>query len=368
MEVITLDDDSRVCHFLSQLWEYAETLSDFLVRPEPSPSPIDELLLKAVTDRNSGRLEEAEKSYDVLMKRNRELGEDLRLVPRFLWLTVSLKDKREEWGKLDELNKMVVEPLLESVRNRSPKYVFDTLLACYGVALSLAYIRAMNFDEALNQIRKIDTWKPHDGAADDYFVLRANILTTSALANYCLYIIRMENYQISSQLLDDAVSDLDKAEMLYKNYGGMGEQNESEHLGRYFGLRAFVYLAKNYKKNILEEDKIRILEYAEKSHSGNRTRFGKIAGYYCNSFVCRYFGNHYKEEIFYAESQRLIKEVENEEFKLPLIVEYKFNLLSLISNFENETLTEKFSIPPHIAGRFLELGIKEKQWLWLPVN
>ena len=267
---------------LRSIWEQTDALGDFLINmQEPKPT-VGEVLATAIKDRKDNNLERAREGFDELWRRVDELKQQPKLFPRFLWLLVSLHDKTEEWDRLAELDQFLVSnQLLRILPSFSPETVCLMVEAVYRGALAVAKLRELDFDGARTNVEQALQWEPGLVARGEHHLLYANLLTAKALVGYCTW--RTAGEEGAKQSLDQATKCLEEAAAKYDQYANEGQEDECHHLGRFYGTRALVALARGDEKSALDD--------AERAHTARsqnpkaRSRFGRVAGRYCHALV-----------------------------------------------------------------------------------
>jgi hypothetical protein len=283
----TRDFDAAVCEFLFAIWERSNHHLAFSAPIELRKQSLSERLRFAMQQRQQGFLNEVKPTLQKLTTDILETAPiDLQLLPGLLWLNVSLYDKLEDWGTLRMLDANKFQPVLDKLEASVPPRVLASIRSGYDSTIAVALIRQGDFVEAKRRLDRSINSPSTENADSSLQIVFAAALTARAISCLGLW----TEYS-SGGHLETASEDLDRAWTLFKAHGGLGTQNESHHLGRFFGTSALVKLAKRELLPPSDQELVvnteKILEEATQAHAGtNRTTYGKIAGRWCHAFCC----------------------------------------------------------------------------------
>lgn len=370
--------DERVCDFLYRLWEqnkYYGTYTHFI---EKSPTTAEEMLAHAITLRQNNQLEKAKKHLAALFIVGVETL-PLNHLPALLWLVVSIEDKREEWSGLEYTNEQVIKPLLAKIERNTSAKMAASIKAVYYTALAIAFCRAGDYKKAFDHLTAAGDWRCTNTADRDYQIVTANQLTAHAL----VLLHRSTTEQLDKKvLLKAAQKMLDEAWPLFERHGQLDMENESHHLGRFYGTKAFVTIACFEAKLETNFDKVELLRNANRAHNsskGHRTSFGRVAGLYCEA-VCHYWLAKQNTEVkerdeSVASAKELIALARKDIDAKQKVVQLKFDLLETQIFKMGRGLTVQKSQPISedsflCLPELLRAKVKKypEEWLFLPLN
>jgi len=278
--------NEKVCDFLYRLWEQNKYYGAYTEIIEKAPESAEESLAHAMTLRQNNQLAQARKHLKTIYENGVEML-PISQLPALLWLIVSIEDKREEWSRLEDTDEQFIKPLLTKIEGTTNSRMVSSLKAVYYSALAIAFCRAGDYKKAFDYLMAAGDWRCTNTADRGYQIVTANQLTAYALV--LLHCSTERSDKIS--LLKAAQSRLEEAWLLFEKHGQIDTENESHHLGRFYGTMVFVTIACLEAKIEQDYDKDILLENARRAHSGpegNRTRFGRVAGLYCEA-VCHYW-------------------------------------------------------------------------------
>jgi len=267
--------------FLQRLWEQREPYAVFTRMTEVQPRTPGEFLERAIAARRDGQLQESARLLEAVMGRSDiEWRDHVGLVPALGQLTVSLHDKLEDWDRIRGLDSLVFEPLFRRLRLVLPDAVHDALVGNYEASVAIAFMRAMDLEGAWRRIERSLVFDPSSTAGADLQIARANILTTRAMIQ-----VARECYGLNAETrLGEARNDLKRAAAIYRRFSAPTTADEAHHVGRFYGARAFLGLACRGRDGGRARRKA-VLEDSRRSHDGvNRTRWGRVAGRYCEAY------------------------------------------------------------------------------------
>ncbi len=274
----------------------------------PGPRGLLEL---ALAKKQSGDYEGAKHLFADIISSGIIWGRHIELFVDMLYFSISLFDKLEEWKEIDNLEQYVFKAGFAAIKPVTTQETYQTIMTAYQASMALAMLRQSRLEEARLRIEKVVGSPPVDTTNAAAQILYANALVTRALIRHATWACEAGKVQ----LIRDALADLARAETLYQEYAAMGSLEEFHHLGRFYGIRAFLNLAQattpNQRKVVIDT----VLDDAERAHMGeNRTMYGRVAGKYCEAFCRMQAGllQTGKKQgcAHYLQSLKLLKEAE----------------------------------------------------------
>lgn len=372
--------DKKVCDFLYRLWEQNEYYGTYTKIIEKAPATVEESLEHAITLRQNNQLMQAKQLLQTLYKYG-IANLPFRQLPAFLWLVVSIEDKREEWGFLEHTNDLIINPLLKKIESTTSAKIAESLKAVYNSSLAIAFCRAGDYDKAFKCLTEAGIWRCTNTADRGYQLVTANLLTAHALV--LLHLSTDETRQNDKEKhLKSALESLDAAWELFKQHGQLNKEDESHHLGRFYGTKVFLTIT-CIKAGLVDCDNNDLINYASHAHSPmkNRTKFGNVAGLYCEAVCYYWLANRVqdKKEIkkFIKLAIALITKARKNIDEKQKTVSLKLDLLDQqLSKMRCNFCSTRKKLQPISEDRFkclpelLQRKVRTdpEKWLFLPLN
>ncbi|MCP4680319.1 MAG: toll/interleukin-1 receptor domain-containing protein [Deltaproteobacteria bacterium] len=267
------------------------------------------VLEKAHRHKQEGRYEKALEVYEELLG-GVEATSDIELFVDQMYFAISLYDKMERWAELRDLDerflKKGLQDLKEQVLNPSELIKPELMRAA---SMSLVSFRQLNFAEGAYRIKLLSLEDIHS-AERVTNILKANAYMALVL-NLIGRIAFGRDAREMEQTIEEVEDHIQTAEQLYQSYAKLGTDEEFHHAGRFYGARAFAAVQwRRQGRPILDDEEL--IELSAKAHGGrkqkNRTRYGQLAGLYCEAF-CRYevsAGRPRQDNL--SEAEKLLKD------------------------------------------------------------
>ncbi len=371
------DFEAGVRHLLFRLWEQQHdhgTYTQLLEREQSHPLA---LLNRAIVCKQNGDTDGAHALLKELFKGDLDEIMHLDSLPNFLWLTVSVHDKREDWRKLRELDEETIDGIFNKLRGKIPDSIHRALQAEYQASMAIALLREGSYEEALARSEIAIGSTCTSTASRALQILSANTYVTHAIALLGMW--RLDERK--AETIERAKEDLVRAREIFDLHGDMGTPHESHYLGLYFGTRAFVDLADLESGPVHETDYLKILGSSNRAHSPEkrRTGFGFVAGLYCDAY-CHYRAAEritnpaQSREYFRAAATRLEKldfEIKNYQKRDALkAYELGTRLIKLGGDQVKVRLPRIETIIADLSNKHREVPnrIGIERWLALPLN
>jgi hypothetical protein len=273
--------EDGVYEFLYRLWEQHDYFEMRTQVIEDRPKTQTERLSRAMIHYQTGQVESARQYVDEMYDHGIEALQYMESLPGFLWLNVSIHDKLDDWGGLVATERGI-RTLFQNLARSAPAEVVQMLRMSYFATLALAYVRHGDIAGAKQRIALATATDCTDTAHMSLQIMNANAQTTKALIDLVSWAERPE----STEVLLDADKALDDALRKFDAHGRLGKDDESHHLGRYFGTRVFVdaALIETHQRDVSIDT---ILKNARRAHTpaDRRPIFGRIAGKYCEAYA-----------------------------------------------------------------------------------
>lgn len=275
---------AEVVDFLTQLWERIE---GYRVYTRPLDDPPEDTL-QSRYERfwafyRSANFAEAKDLSNQILQQGIDWQQDIPLFARFAYLTVKSYDKLEDWKEVASLDERTLRPQFSRISCVLPPRTFRVISAQYEAGLAMPLLRSWQLEGALKHIDASLDREPPQSNDRDLQCLYADRLTIRAVVRLALWVQGDPETH-----LNDAWQDLCAAEPVFREYGGMGGKEEVHYLGRFYGARAFIHLARVEAGLDNTLDKIQLLEDGRKSHAQPKcVPYGKLAGAYCEAY-CHY--------------------------------------------------------------------------------
>jgi hypothetical protein len=213
-----------------------------------------------------------------------------------------------------------------------------------------------------------------DTAHPSLQIINANALTTKALVD----LVSWAEDPASVDFLATADRALVDAQRIFATYGKLALKDESHHLGRYFGTRAFAdsALLESGQRDVPLDA---ILQNARRAHSpaDRRPAFGQIAGKYCEAYVHFLNAERSTGDLAIGAAQKAI-EMGNEiltlsgcssgvKIRAALLVEYASAIATGVGTPPPEALARIMEKPASPVREQLS-RVGPRRWLGLPLN
>jgi hypothetical protein len=307
VEPIYLDCDknnytNKLSTFLYELWEYRDYYSTLTKKLANSDNISIEDTTNNVIIYKEYDTQKAEKGlndiFAVLVDKLKinNLDGYINIIPIILWLYVNFYDKRERWDDLLFLEEDTISPILSSLKNRIPEYIYRSVKCSYEGNMANAMLRSLDFEKAKERFEISNELKTTPTTPESLKIIKANIVTVGAIIDYT-------NSAMKGLCITDKAADkLKEADEIYKEF------EDCPHLGRFHGISALIETlseSPNYDK---------VLYHSNLSHTGsNRTKYGKIAGKYCDAY-CHYWiaTTDSLKTNYFSKSDELLRDCECE--------------------------------------------------------
>jgi hypothetical protein len=199
-----------------------------------------------------------------------------------MYFSISLHDKLEDWQELRWLDERLFRGMLARIESVVVPESYRAIRTMYQASMALAQLRQTQVAGALQRIMEVLAYPPPSGPDMGPQILYANALVSRALTLHASWTYGGHD----QSRLTEARNDLSAAENIYRTAAKMEQEEEFHHLGRFYGARAF--LALEEWKRTEAADGLKpdaVLDDSRRAHDGkNRTKYGKIAGRYCDAF------------------------------------------------------------------------------------
>jgi len=365
--------DEKVCDFLYRLWEHNNYYGTHTKIKDIALATAEERLAHAITLRQNNQLDKAATHLNTLYK---DIGKlPFNQLSSLLWVIVSVEDKREEWSFMEITNDRYIEPYLEEIKNKTNAKIANSFKAVYYSALALAFCRAGDYKKALIYLKKTGNWRCTNTADRNHQIVTANLLTEHALV-----LLHRSTEQVNKkQSLLEARRKLEEAWLLFKDYGQLDRNDESHHLGRFYGTQVFVSIACDEAR--LEVDIALLSDCAKRAHNDgrNRTSFGQVVGLYCEAvyhyWLAKRTGDDKEINQYISKAKTLLTEARKDVDEKQKVVLLKFELLevqlSMMSGDRTEQTSkliseDRLSCLPELLRE--KVKNKPEEWLFLPLN
>ena len=325
----------RSCtEFLHRLWEHRAGHAEFIWLHGRSDASLKSALDTALAFKENGRLDEAWNILQSIESKSVNWADEGTLAETFLYLGVALRDKLEMWDQLEVFDRLIATPILRRLEMVWPAKVYGLTWSIYASHMALAMLRFDKIEKAINWIDESLKHRPSPTANAELWLHRANSLVICAM----IKITRSIKCKEKIAQLTSAKNNLEVAKSIFERFRGSSSEKGVHHLGRFHGTNAFLLLAQHRIKRSIDAQTI--IEHAERAHKGERrTRFGRIAGMYCEA-ACRY----------YLSSSSSPPESDDNWIRAYQLAE---NAIGLLSGSEHSTVSLKL----HILYRRLEKKI-----------
>ena len=300
---IYLGEKCTIEDFLHRLWEQIDHYSNHTKIIEKNRKlTLEETINRIGYYNQEHRSKDALKLLNKTLKNVDALLESFHLVPTILWYLVSIYDKREEWDKLVNEEKDFFERLLNKNRPDIPDKIFNTISCVHNATMGMASYRAFNLDEALNRFQRSNKIETNDASPVSLIAHKANILTFGAMVQYSFV---FKKHKKKPFWIKSAIKSIKAAESLFTSL----EEESCHFIGRFHAIKALISLVNMESDGFVEQTSKQILIDAEMAHNhANRTKFGKIAGKYCEAF-CLYRISKF-HEVNKTEKKKNLREAE----------------------------------------------------------
>ena len=273
--------EEAVCAFLYRLWEqhdYFETRTQMI---DGEPKTQIERLHRAILHQQAGHTHLAKELLEKIYKDGLFEIKEVSYLPSFQWLNISVHDKLNDWQGLLATERQILS-IFASLERGNPAEVIQMIRMAYFSTLSLAYLKHGHLNEAADRIQMAISQPCTDTAHPSLQIIYANALTTRALVS--LYFWAENNEPID--VLLNTVPQLDAAWNLFCEHGKVGLADESHHIGRYFGTRAYVE-SHLLLKGVGRADISEIKDLSRRAHTpaARRPISGQVAGKYCEAYI-----------------------------------------------------------------------------------
>jgi len=357
--------DDAVCEFLYRLWETKGNSGIYTKLVEKEKYPPHKKLKLAISFRQLNNLSEADRLLKDLRSNKQYLAdlECLDLVDSYLWLNVSVLDKMEKWDKLIDEDETHIAALFSGLKENLPVQIYMHLRTCYQASMAIAFLRKGDRNEALKRAQESIKWFCTETADISLKIIHANANAYAYVSHAlcCVYIWRLDKGD--SELVRQAIGSLEKSRKLLASIIDENGSNGCHHLGRYYGAMVFTQIAQYdelRKKGVglneisIDEETLTGNSYNSHSPHEERTKFGRIAGLYCEAFS-RYWlaRNNGDEHNQLVKAQVALKEILESIDEGQIKARDKVNRLN---DEINEILNGNLNEP------------KDYQWLALPIN
>ncbi len=237
---------------------------------------------QAIMLKQQGRYEEAMALHDSIIKNTIDWDTSIGRLLDFIYFSISLHDKLEEWKILDVLDTSFYRSSILRLSNIVTASAFAPMVAMYEASLSLAMLRQTRLAAAHQHIERALRNPPSKRDASERHILHANALITRGLIHHADWVFCGRN----NESLRLARADVDAANLIYRAYAKLGQVDEFHHMGRFYGTSSFILIAERKATNkSLNEISDELLDLAARAHDGqNRTTYGRIAGKYCHAY------------------------------------------------------------------------------------
>jgi hypothetical protein len=211
---------------------------------------------------------------------------------RCSYIAVKLFDKLEQWSEMrkyhDNSRKAFRYP-----RNAIVGKAYDIYWTQYCTALALPFIRCGNLEGSHEYIQNALQTSPPDNSDSLVKIAYADRLTIRAIVRLAQYLYRSRENSApgaSRNWLWEAECDFAEAELWLRDFGNLGKTNESHLTGRFFGARAFVFIARHYDDVLsdaeFEKTKAQLCQWANRAAEKRPgRRYGGLAGRYCQAYT-----------------------------------------------------------------------------------
>ena len=287
----------------------------------------------------------------------------------WIYCTLGVYDKNEDWHTLEHFNKRVLVPLLNRVEKVSAPQLCRQVWDRYSRALIVSECRYLKFEDALQREMPRE---PDSTADDEEKIAYADFCTLKAVAFLAKHTFRRDQ---AKESLDAASQYLEKARATFDEC----VSKESHYKGRMYGMELFLHFAA-VRANISEYRQSNPLECAWRGpKSKDVTGYGRIAGLYCVAYCCFMLAKESDDENMQKnlrkESLKWIEkalEDDNIQSGRPL-TRFKFELLRsrILDRAENGDRSGGAANASEIE-RVLRMnaghGFSCEKWLNLPLN
>ena len=365
---------SHLASFLYQLWEQMDFFSILTKMIEANKKPeLREAVERAVALRRENETGKAKDILNELFKRPTDSWENqISLLPTILWLFVSIYDKLEKWKDIETVENARVLALLNTLQVSLPSHIYNAICFSYHGNVAMAMLRAMNLEEAKNRLNLSSNYQLTYTSPESMIIYKANLYVIEAIAKYIEFIF--SNSQ-NETLLKEAIKKIDLAKGLFDKCS-----DDCHHKGRFNGIYALI---ETQKKN---PDLEIIFEKADLAHNGstngeNRTKYGKVAGKYCEAY-CHYWAVSVETDLdkkveHLNQARELLISVEDDIKPNQHIAKIKiYGLLRKVINelndgdfhdYEQKYITAIDSLNPEYRKKIESYGI-DSDWLKIPLN
>ncbi len=307
--------------FLGEVWESRIQNIAFESPLKREILSVDEFLKLGTVHKQGNNLSKAQKVLDDLDEMLEGRFPELRSLPSYLWLNVSVKDKAEEWAKLDGFNDRI-KIMLKTWAESLPARVFHSIRFGYESAFAISLIRQGRYPEADRILEDGEAYPPSSHADSSLQIVYADLLVTLALNKYCQAVVDLELPLPAGvngrEDLNKAGEYLTRALEIFTKYGRIGSDKEVHHMGRFFGTSALIE-----SLSISSSRVGRVLSVAEKALGGsaqsNRTAYGAIAGRFTYIACCLNMCDQINDDALLGQIQskaaRILQDIDPEVLK-----------------------------------------------------
>lgn len=235
--------------------------------------------------------------------------DELQRVPKGLWsaepgafaqyayFRLKTLDKLNHWPEMERTGSELLT-MLEEFSALYPEPVAQSIRTQIHASIGLPLLRASQFEKAQSHLAKALPSDPDDSViGKDAMLLHADRHTVLASIDLNLFYFCGKN----AGHLTEAEKHLAKAWELFTQYDNPGGPNEVHFLGRYFGVAAFLLMARIRSKTLAPgpDHLASLVEYGKTSHreispGKNRVAYGKLAGRYCEAITHLVLGGEYQ--------------------------------------------------------------------------
>jgi hypothetical protein len=353
--------------------EHREYTFSSLVLPPPSNTTAKEIIEELTRLKQQNRINEAVSLIEqhVLHFARGHWAFNEGTLIGWIYCTLSVYDKNEDWPTLKAFDKFVLLPLLQHAERAVATQLFRRLQDRYSNGMMVSECRFLRLDSAL---RREMSLTPDSAADDEEKIAYADFCTLKAIAYLAKHTFRSDPTNSS---LHRAGSYLAQAKA---NFDGVGKRTHFK--GRMHGMELFLHFAA-VRAGISEYRQPNPLECAWMgANSEEVTGYGRIAGLYCVAYCCCMLAKDAKASNDAAKEQEYRKQAltridealgaDNMKSGRPL-TRFKFQLLR--SSVMDVPLTEEGIAGPGDASeveRILRENVggnfSREKWLHLPLN
>lgn len=336
---------------------------------------------KAILLKQQGHYEEAVSLHDTIIESTIDWETSIGRLLDFIYFSISLHDKLEEWKRLDVLNISFYRSSLSRLTNIVTASAFAPMATMYEASLSLAMLRQTRLTAAHQHIDRALRNPPSTRDAAETHILYANALVTRGLIYHSDWVFGGRN----SESLHLARADVDAAGLIYNAHAKLGQADEFHHLGRFYGTSSFILIAERKAMNrSLKEVSDELLDLAARAHEGqNRTTYGRIAGKYCHAYCLFQIALESEEDAkseLIATARDLLKQaLDSFDDRVALGRLKVVRLLKALSEalggraFSGDSVEvnaqEEKALQRILAAGFQEIDrVKSREWLDTPLN